>query len=200
MAWRRPIPRCRSTALAAGLTLSAGAAAQAHINPPLALLGEREALAIALPGATEFARVRLELSAGQKRALRTQWSWAADEQLLQGHVGRGPRGAAGVVVLVSEITIHGSVRVAVGVGPDGRVTGAALVEVSQEVFPWVRPLLERGVLRSYVGLGAGDEFLLPDDASEGGNQRMRRFFAKIVVSMVRAAVALHEVGALPATR
>jgi hypothetical protein len=186
--------------LAAGLTLSAGAAAHAHINPPLALLSEREALAMALPGAAEFARVRLELSAGQKRTLRKQWHWAADEQLLQAHLGRGPRGTAGVVVLVSEITIHGSVRVAVGVGPDGRVTGAVLVEVSQEVFPWVRPLLERGVLRSYVGLGAEDEFPLPDDASEGGNQRMRRFFAKIVVSMLRAAAALHAVGALPPTR
>jgi len=177
--------------------LAATPSALAHVNPPLVLLSDRDAMVAVLPGARDFPEVEIKLSGDQKKALRQQWGFKAEDRSYKVYEGRDARaGLVGAAVFLTQATIHGPVRVAVGVGRDGRITGAAVVEVSEETYVWVKPLIDQGFTKAYVGLGANGEFAVPAAAASGRQRLMRQFYAKVIASMVQWGAALHQTAGL----
>jgi len=177
--------------------LLAGATAWAHVNPSLVLVSDRDAMSASLPGAVQFADLKLKLTDAQKKALHDGWGFKPAEGGYRVHEGRDAGShVVGSVVFLVQATIHSPVRVAVGVGKDGKVAGAAVVEVSEESYPWVKPLLERGILKHCVGQNAHGDFSVPADAAQGPQGTMQAFYAKVILRMVHWGAALGETAGL----
>lgn len=172
-------------------------AAAAHVNPPLVLLTDRDAMAAVLPAATTFPETQLKLTPQQKQTLQKEWRFKCETRSCRAYQGRDAQDrVVGAVVFLTQATIHSPVRVAVGVGRDGRVAGAAVVEVSEESYTWVKPLIDQGFTKAYVGQGARGEFTVPEATGAGRARSMRQFYAKVIAQMVQWAAALSETAGL----
>lgn len=165
------------------------APALAHITPPVVLVSDREAVAGLLTGARRFFVREVRLNAQQRQALQRA-GWTADEDFYRFYLGRDEAGRlVGAMVFLTEYTIHGPIRVAVGLGPDGKVRGAAVVELTEETYPWLKPLIDRGFTRDYVGLDSRGTFGLR--GARGDN--MGQFYGQIVASLIQRATLLYDV-------
>jgi hypothetical protein len=146
--------------LALALTGSIAGPALGHVTPPVVLVSDRDAVAGLLPGARRFFVREVRLNAQQRQTLQRA-GWKADEDFYRFYLGRDDQGRlVGAMVFLSEYTIHGPIRVAVGLGPDGKVRGATVVEMSEETYPWLKPLIDRDFTRDYVGLDSRGTFSL----------------------------------------
>lgn len=187
----RRAPRIAEAAVAA--LLLGAPTVLAHVNPPLVLLSDRDAMTAVLPAATQFPEAQVDFSPEQKRSLQKEWRFKAEEGSYRFYEGRDAGGrVVGSVIFLTQATIHSPVRVAVGVGKDGRVTGAAVVEVSEESYNWIKPLIDQGFLKAYVGQSARGEFKVSEAATAGRQRLMRQFYAKVIAQMVQTCAALHE--------
>jgi hypothetical protein len=189
----------RSGTAALGALLVASPLALAHINPPVVLLSDRDAMTAVLPGAASFRQATVKLSSQQKQSLQKQWRFRVEDASLRVHQGRDAQGrVVGWVVFLTQATIHAPVRLAVGVGQDGRITGAAVVEVSEESYPWVKPLIDQGFAKAFVGQGARGEFEVPEIAS-GRQRSMEKFYARVIATMAQWGAVLVETAGLHRT-
>jgi hypothetical protein len=164
--------------------------ARAHITPPVVLASDREAVARLLPAATRYFVREVRPSPAEQDAIRRRTGWNADDDFYRFYVGRTAEGAlVAATVFLSEFTLHGPVRVAVAVGPDGKVTGASVVEVTEESYTWVKPVLDSGFLQRFVGRDARSALAQTGDVSGS----MPRFYAGVIASLIARAASLYEV-------
>ena len=179
------IPVLVGSAVLSGL---ASMPAWAHITPPLVLASDREAVVRLLPAATRYFVREVRPSPAEQHAIRQRTGWNADDDFYRFYVGRTAEGAlVAATVFLSEFTLHGPVRVAVAVGPDGKVTGASVVEVTEESYTWVKPLLDSGFLQRFVGRDARSAQTEDVDAS------MPRFYAGVIARLIARAATLYQV-------
>jgi hypothetical protein len=181
--------------LAGGLALLALAApASAHITPPVVLVSDRDAVASLLAGARRFFVREVRLSPAERDAIQHRWGFRPDEDFHRFYLGRDEQGRlVASALFVTEFTIHGPVRVAVGIAPDGTVRAARIVEVAEETYPWIKPLIDGEMTADFVGRGARATFGLPERVSRApGFSAMSRFYGQIIATLVHRAVALHE--------
>jgi hypothetical protein len=172
------------------LALAAAVPARAHITPPVVLASDRDAIAALLGGSSKYLVREERLSPAQKHEVKRQTNWTPEDDFYRFYVGRDDQGRmVGAAAFVSDFTIHGPVRMAVALGEDGKVKGASVVEVTEESYTWVKPLLDQGITRSFVGLDARGSFAAP--AVSGGS--MSRFYAGVIAGLVRRAAVLYEV-------
>jgi hypothetical protein len=173
--------------------LAAGAApVVAHITPPVVLVSDRDALVSLLAGAQRFFVREIRLSPEEVAAIESQTAWKATDDLYRFYLGRDASGRlVAASIFVSEYTIHGPLRVAVGLGPDGRVRGATVVELTEETYGWVKPLLDRQFTQQFVGQSATAPVSLP-----AGLDQMPQFYGQLIASLVRRAAVLYEVGVM----
>lgn len=172
------------------LGLGAGAA-RGHITPPVVLASDRDVLLELLRGAQRFFVREVRLSPDERQVIQQQAGWTPDEDFYRFYLGRDTNGQlVAATVFLTEFTIHGPVRVAVGVGPDGKIRGARVVELTEETYPWLKPLLDRDFTRRWVGQGSRDQFTLAADA--GGNP-MTEFYGGIIASLIQRGALLYEV-------
>jgi len=173
--------------------LAAAAPAPAHITPPVVLASDRDAVAGLLSGARRFFVREVRLTPAERQVIRQQTGWSADEDFYRFYIGRDEQGrVVAATVFLTEFTIHGPVRVAVALGPDGKVKGATVVELTEETYPWVKPLLDREFTREYVGRDARGTFTV----SVGGGDSMAQFYGQIIASLIQRAAMLYEVGVI----
>jgi len=173
--------------------LAVAAPAPAHITPPVVLASDRDAVAGLLSGARRFFVREVRLTPAERQVIRQQTGWSADEDFYRFYVGRDEQGrVVAATVFLTEFTIHGPVRVAVALGPDGKVKGATVVELTEETYPWVKPLLDREFTREYVGRDARGTFTV----SVGGGDSMAQFYGQIIASLIQRAAMLYEVGVI----
>jgi hypothetical protein len=92
-------------------------------------------------------------------------------------------------VFLTDFTIHGPVRVAVAVGPDGAVRGARVVEVTEETYVWIKPLIDANFMQRLAGAPASPG---ARDAAPGGDP-MSEFYAGVIAGLVQRAAALFDV-------
>lgn len=90
--------------------------------------------------------------------------------------------------------MHGPIRTAVALGPDGTVRGATVVEVTEETYPWVKPLIDQDLVRDYVGQGSGGRFGASEQMARAGLTPMPQFYAQVLAGLLRRAALLYEVG------
>lgn len=164
----------------------------AHITPPVTLVSDRTAVAALLPGAKRYFVREVRLTGAERAAIQQQTGWNADEDFYRFYLGRDAADReVGAVAFLSDYTIHGPIRIAVGLTPDGRVRGAKVIEVTEETYPWVKSLLDRGFLSEVEGREARDIHRM-----RGGGSSMTRFYGDVILGLVQRAAILYDVAVL----
>ena len=165
--------------------------AVAHITPPVTLTSDRDAVAALLPGAKRYFVREVRLTGAERETIRQRTGWTPDEDFYRFYLGRDDQGrTSGAVAFLSDYTIHGPVRVAVGIGPDGRIRGAKVIEVTEETYPWVKALIDRGFLDQFEG--SDGRAALQTTQSGGGT--MVRFYGDVIRGLVQRGAILYDVG------
>jgi Putative beta-barrel porin-2, OmpL-like. bbp2 len=100
------------------------------------------------------------------------------------------------VIFLTEFTVHGPVRVAVGLGSDGKVRDARVAELTEETYPWLKPLIDQDFTRDYAGKGSQGRFGLSERFLRAGLDSMPQFYAQIVASLIHRAAILFDVTVL----
>ena len=170
--------------------------ALAHITPPVVLISDRDAVLSMTGGAKKFFVREVKLTSEEQALIQKQWGWKPDEEFYRFYLGRDDQGKLiGAVAFLTEFTIHGPVRVAVGLGPDGKVKGAQVVELTEETYPWLKPLIDHDFTRDYVGQDSRASFAM-GPRHTGGHDNMGLFYGEIVANLIQRGVILFEVTVL----
>ena len=169
----------------------------AHITPPVVLVSDRDAVVGLLPGARRFFVREVRPSPNDKQLMAKRTGWTPEESFYRFYLGRDESGRlVGAMLFMTEYTVHGPVRVAVGLSPDGKVRGATVVELTEETYPWIKPLIDRNFTRDYVGLDSRGTFALKQE----GVSDMAHFYGHIVASLIQRAALLYDVALEPAAK
>jgi hypothetical protein len=188
------ISRSIARIAAAGLVVGLAGAALAHITPPVVLVSDRDAIVGLLAGARRFFVREFRLSADDRQAIQRQSGWTPEEDFYRFYLGRDAEGhLVAATVFITEYTVHGPVRVAVALGPDGKIRGATVVEVTEETYAWVKPLIDQDFTRDYVGQDSRGRFALPERFTKG-LESMPRFYAGVIAGLLQRAALLYDVG------
>ena len=176
----------------AGLVVLAAGMVAAHVTPPVVLTSDREAVAGLLSGSRRFFVREVRLSPAERAAIQKQSGWTPNEDFYRFYLGRDDQGAlVAVTIFMTEYTIHGPVRVAVGLGPDGKVKGAQVVELTEETYSWVKPLIDQDFARDYIGQGSAGRYALTDRVRAAGDS-MTQFYGQIIASLIQRGAILYD--------
>ena len=171
--------------------------ALAHVTPPVILMSDRDAVAGLLGNARRFFVREVKLSPEQRQAVAQRSGWKPDESFYRFYLGRDEQGRlVGAMLFLTEYTVHGPVRAAVGLGPDGKVRGATVVELTEETYPWVKPLIDQNFTRDYIGLDSRGSFAL----KRTGVSDMTHFYGEVVASLIQRAALLYELALDPSSK
>ena len=185
----------RSLTAALALAVALAGPAAAHLTPPVVLVSDRDAVVSLLSGAQRFFVREVRLSAQEQTAIKQASGWTPEEDFYRFYVGRDEGGRmVGALVFVGDATIHGSVRVAVALGPDGKVRGATVVELTEETYSWVKPLIDRQFTRDWVGQDGRSRYVLADRLAPLRRNPMTQFYGEVVGGLVRRGALLYEFG------
>jgi Na+-translocating ferredoxin:NAD+ oxidoreductase RnfG subunit len=169
----------------------------AHVTPPVVLVSDRDAVAGLLTGARRYFVREVKLSPEQRRSIQQRSGWSPDEDFYRFYLGRDEQGRlVGAMLFVTEYTLHGPVRVAVGLGPDGKVRGATVAELTEETYPWLKSLIDQGFTRDFVGLDSRGTFAV----KRAGGESMAQFYGQVVASLVQRAALLYELALDPSSK
>ena len=137
-------------------------AAWAHLTPPVVLVSERDAVASQHAGAKKLSLREATLTPEERKAVQATYGWRAQDDIHAFYMGRDDSGKLlSASIFMSEAAMHGIIRVAVAFTPDGRVKSAELVELSEEIYAHIKPLMDRGFTKRYAGMGIGSSFEPP---------------------------------------
>ena len=185
---------CLRIAVAALLLAVTAGVASAHITPPVVLVSDRDALVSLLSGARKFFVREVRLSAEQKQAIQRQSGWMPDEDFYRFYLGRDAEGRlVAAAIFLTEYTVHGPVRVAVSLDANGKVKGVTVVEVTEETYGWVKPVIDGKLIGAYVGQDASGKFVMSGEADRR-LQPMEQFYGQIIGGLVKRAALLYDVG------
>ena len=185
----------RSLTAALALAVALAGPAAAHLTPPVVLVSDRDAVVSLLSGAQRFFVREVRLSAQEQTAIKQASGWTPEEDFYRFYVGRDEGGRmVGALVFVGDATIHGSVRVAVALGPDGKVRGATVVELTEETYSWVKPLIDQQFTRDWVGQDGRSRYVLADRLAPLRGNPMTQFYGEVVGGLVRRGALLYEFG------
>jgi hypothetical protein len=179
-------------AVLAALAIPSGVAL-AHVSPPVVLSTEADTLRSMMGRAEGLVVRKIRLDPAQRRSLRQGCGCKAGDSTYRAYLPGPEGGRAAAVIFVSEPTQHGPIRVAVGLDRDGRVTAARIVEVTEESLHWLKPLIDQDLPGDYVGRGSGDDFGISERFEKMRLESMRRFYARVVSSLIRRAAVLYDV-------
>ncbi len=178
------------------LVLVVAAPALTHTNPPVVLVSDRDAVVTLLAGSRRVFVREVRLSPEQREAIGRERGWVPDQELYRFYVGRDGEGRAlAAVIFLTEFTAHGATRVAVALDPDGKVKDAMIVELTEEAYPSVKPLIDHQFTREYIGQGANGRFALTERAEALGGS-MTQFYGRVVARLIQRAAILYEVGVI----
>lgn len=182
-----------ATLLVVGTALAAAPAAP-HITPAVVLMSDRDAIRGALDEADRFFVREVRLTDAERALLKERWDWRPEEDFYRFFLGRNDAGElVAAAVFLTETTIHGPVRVMVALGPDGTVRQARVVEMTEETYAWVKPVIDRDLTKDYVGYGHESRFELTERFEKMSLAKMPKFYAEIIVDLIGRGAALHHV-------
>jgi hypothetical protein len=166
--------------------------ALAHITPPVVLISDRDAILGMTGDATRFFVRDVVLTPADRDRIQQQWRWQPEAETYRFYLGRSAAGELeAAVIFLTEFTMHGPVRVAVGLNPDGKIRDAQVVELTEETFPWLKPLIDQNFTQTYVGQGSPRE-----PVARHNFPSMTQFYGQIVASLIQRAAVLFEVTVL----
>ena len=169
----------------------------AHMTPPVILLSERDAVVSMTAGASKFFVREVRLTPEERETLKQQYRWQPEDDMYRFYLGRDNAGQlVAAVIFLTEFTMHGPVRVAVGLNPDGTLKAAKIVELSEETLPWLQHFLAPEVLRSYNGQGRQGNFTFSTELTRTISQNMAQFYGQIVLSLLHRGTILFDMTVL----
>lgn len=187
---RTPRVAVLATIFLAGTAL----AAAPHITPAVVLISDREAIRSALEDADRFFVREVRLTDAEEAQLESRVDWEPEEDFYRFFLGRDEAGAlVAAAVFLTETTIHGPVRVMVSLRPDGAVRQARVVEMTEETYAWVKPILDEDLTEDYVGYDSASTFELSERFQEMSLPKMPKFYATIIVRLIERGTALYDV-------
>ncbi|MGH7766642.1 MAG: hypothetical protein ACREQP_04250 [Candidatus Binatia bacterium] len=164
----------------------------AHVTPPVVLMSDRDAVIALTAGARRFFVRESRLAENELATLQKQWGWRPDEAFHRFYLGRDDQGRlVSAVAFLTEYTIHGPIRVAVAIGPDGKVKGAQVVELTEETYPWLKPLIDQNFTQEYVGREIKGGFS-PAEKYQRTLGSMPLFYAQVVATLIQRGAILYE--------
>jgi hypothetical protein len=185
----RPIPFILGLAL---VIAALPGIARAHITPPVIYMSDRDAVLSMTTGARKYFVREVKLTPEEQRLIASKWGWNADEPFYRFYLGRDEKGRiVSAVTFLTEFTIHGPVRVAVALGPEGKVKGARIIEVTEEISTWVRPLTS-GFLQQFVGLDSRASFAMPASHSKA-QEDMVHFYGEVAARLIQHGAILFDI-------
>jgi hypothetical protein len=183
-------------ALSLSLTWGVGVGL-AHITPPVVLVSERDAVLGMTGGAKKFFVREVRLNPEERESIQRQWGWRPEEERYRFYIGRDDAGQLiAAVIFLTEFSIHGPVRVATALGPDGKVRDATVVELTEETYPWLKPLIDQDFTQDYAGKGSQSSFGLSERLTRAGLGSMPQFYAQVVASLIHRAAILFDLTVL----
>jgi hypothetical protein len=145
-------------------------------------------------GATKFFVREVRLTPEERQDIDQRWSWHPEDTLYRFYLGRDAAGQlVAAVTFLTEYTLHGPVRVAVGLGPDGKVKNARVVELTEETFPWLKLLIDQNLTQDYIGRDSQASFTLAERFTRAHLDSMPSFYGHIVASLIQRAVILFDI-------
>jgi len=182
--------------VALALVMGAGVGL-AHITPPVLLVSERDAVLGMTGGSTRFFVREVRLTSEERDVIERQWGWRPEDEVYRFYLGRDEAGQlVAAVTFLTEYTIHGPVRVAVGIGSGGKIKGAHVVELTEETYPWLKPLLDQAFTQDYIGRDSRASFGLGERVRRANPESMPQFYAQIVASLIQRGAILFDVAIL----
>lgn len=189
---RTPKTAVLATLFVAGAALAAAGAAP-HITPAVVLMSDREAIRGALDGSDRYFVREVRLTDAERAHLEEKLDWKPEEDFYRFFLGRDDAGdLVAAAVFLTETTIHGPVRVMVSLGPDGTIRQARVVEMTEETYAWVKPILDEDLTDDYVGYTAESRFELTERFEEMSLAKMPKFYAEIIIDLVARGTALYD--------
>lgn len=153
-------------------------------------MSDREAVLAMTAGAKKYFVREVRLTPEEQRTIASRWDWTPDQPFYRFYLGRDENGRiVSAVTFLTEFTIHGPVRVAVALGPDGKVKDARIVEVTEEISNWTHALAGGGFLQRFVGLDSGGNFA---SAGAKSQEDMVQFYGEVAARLVQHAAILFD--------
>jgi hypothetical protein len=153
-----------------------------HISPPVRLLSEEDALKILMPSSLKPVVKHFRLNSSQREDIYRRTGWKPSEKTIRYYVGTDDQGAVRATVLVvSEYTLHGSIRIAAVCDSGGKPTAAELLEVSEEAYNWVKPLIDQNYMKQLVQSSP----VVPENAGS-----MTKYYAEQIAKVVHHVPSL----------
>jgi len=162
----------------------------AHVTPPRVLMTEREALERLFPGAGQAQPQQLRLMQEVRRQIHQQFGWKAEPKYRVFPVGDAS-GSAGALFVLVDYTLHGPVRTAVAIDEQGRVKGAHVLEVQEEPYVWIKPVIDEDFAKPFVGRDCPATSKAAASAGPTGG-RMTQFYRSVLVNQLCHAAVLHR--------
>jgi hypothetical protein len=92
-----------------------------------------------------------------------------------------------------DYTLHGPVRTAVAIDGQGRVKGAQILELQEEAYVWVKPIIDADFAKPWIGRDC-QRGTKPAAAAGQGGENMIRFYRTIIEGQLCHAAALYRFG------
>ena len=74
-----------------------------------------------------------------------------------------------------------------------------MVEVNEEAYRWVRPLIEQDFARDYVGRDANADYAPTERLERSATGAMPKFYVRMLTKLLHRAAVLLDVGVLRAS-
>jgi len=162
----------------------------AHVTPPRVLMTEREALERLFPGRDQAQARQLRLTRAVRQQIHKQFAWKAEPKYRVFPVGDAS-GSAGALFVLVDYTLHGPVRTAVAIDGQGRVKGAHVLEVQQEPYVWIKPVIDEDFAKPFVGCDCQATSNAAASADRTGGS-MTHFYRSVLVNQLCHAAVLHR--------
>ena len=153
-----------------------------HMSPPVQLIGEAEALKILMPPSLKPVSQHVRLNSAQREEILRKTGWEPSEKTIRYYTATDDQGSVrATVVIVSDYTLHGSIRIAVACDSEGKITGAELLEVSEEAYTWVKPLLDQNYVK---------QVLQSNPAIPANSGAMTKYYAEQIAKVIHVVPSL----------
>jgi Na+-translocating ferredoxin:NAD+ oxidoreductase RnfG subunit len=156
-----------------------------HMSPPVQLVAEKDAVNTLVSPSLKTTAQNIRMNSAQKDEIYKKTGWKPSEKNIRYYSGTDDQGTVqSTVFIISEYTLHGSIRVAVACDAEGKLTGAELLEVSEEAYGWVKPLIDQQYMKK----------VLQADSGETSNMgAMTKYYAETIAKVVHPVPSLYEI-------
>ena len=156
-----------------------------HMSPPVQIIAEEEALKHLMPPSLKTVSHHVRLNSAEREEIYRKTGWKPSEKIIRYYTASDDQASVqATVVIVSDYTLHGSIRIAAACDAEGKITGAELLEVSEEAYTWIKPLVDQDYVKQVL---QGT----PSIPAKGG--AMTKYYAEQIAKVIHVVPSLCDI-------